>query len=158
MAEESESAEIRTRLQSDVHWLRGALAGFVAAVAMALVVGVLGIGLFDTIAAMYGQAGTPVYGVLAHLVHGTLFGLLFAAVLSDPGLYAIEAQPVRSVLAGLVFGLALAVAGTGLILPIWVNALAGDLTLSIPYITGPLLVYHLVYGSVLGLVYGLTDV
>lgn len=155
-SEESESVEIQTRLQSDVQWGHGALAGFVASLAMALVIGLWDATVLrDAIAALYQQEGNLVVGVLTHVIHGTLFGVLFALILSDPGLYHLDEHTGKSVLAGVVYGLALALFGAGIIMPIWLNSL-GSQDLPMPYITGPLLVWHLVYGTVLGLVYTLS--
>ena len=46
-------------------------------------------------------------GWLAHLAHGTLFGLVFALVLSDPGLYRVTDWAWKTVLAGVVYGFVL---------------------------------------------------
>lgn len=155
MAEQSESAAVRRRLQSNAHLLRGAVGGFVAAAVMAVVIGLLDLAWFERIATLYLQNGNALIGAAVHLVHGTMFGVLFALVLSDPGLYSIEDQPAKSVVAGLVFGFALAVTGAGIIMPIWLNVLGANETLSVPYVTGPIVVYHLVYGTVLGGIYAL---
>lgn len=87
---------------------------------------------------------------MAHLFHGTLFGMIFAAVLADPGLYRVNERIWKSVVAGAVYGLVLAVAGAGIIMPIWLGVVGFPTPPSIPNVTTPLLIWHAIYGVVLG--------
>lgn len=132
-------------------WRVGALAGFVATVMMGLVITVVDLEtLRVAIAGLYGQSGTLVVGWLAHLVHGTVFGVLFAAVLTDPSLHRVHESTGESVAAGLVYGLVLAVVGAGIIMPMWLEVVALPSAPPLPNITLPILAWHLVYGAVLG--------
>jgi len=63
--------------------------------------------LRDAVAGLYTFEGSLVAGWLAHLAHGTLFGLVFALVLSDPGLYRVTDWAWKTVLAGVVYGFVL---------------------------------------------------
>lgn len=146
--------EGESRWEAPVAWQSGAAAGFVATLATILVVLPLEPEFFgDTIAGMYGLEGVLVAGLLAHLIHGTLFGVVFAAVLSDPILVGVTNSLQRSVLAGLIFAMVLAVVGTGFILPTWMQFIGLTDLPEIPYLTETLVGWHALYGLVLGAVF-----
>jgi hypothetical protein len=135
-------------------WRGGALAGVVATVATIAVMLPVEPTLFsDTIAGMYGLEGAMVVGVAAHVIHGTLFGVLFAGVLSDPGVVGITNWLWKTVLAGAIFGLLLAVMATGFVLPAWMQFVGLANPPTMPYVTTTLLGWHLLYGAVLGLLF-----
>lgn len=144
-----ETVAAETPFQTRLHWGRGAAAGFVAA---AVTAGVIAGGdpafLREVVAALYLQRGSLVAGTLAHLLHGTLFGVGFALLLSDPSLYRVEEGVARAVPAGVAFGAVLALAGGGIALPLWLAAVGGSAPL--PYVTVPLVAWHLLYGAILG--------
>ncbi|WP_152041309.1 histidine kinase [Salinigranum salinum] len=144
--------------ESGVSWRTGGLAGFVATVVMGLVIGVMDLAtLRVAIAGLYGFEGSLVAGWVAHLAHGTLFGVVFAGVLADPGLYRVSEWLWKTVVAGVVFGLVLAVAGAGIVLPIWLGAVGVDVGASIPFVTVPSLLWHTLYGVVLGVGFHVGD-
>jgi hypothetical protein len=144
--------------ESGVSWRAGGLAGFVATAAMGLAIGAMDLAtLRVAIAGLYGFEGSLVAGWVAHLVHGTLFGVVFAGVLADPGLYRVSEWLWKTVVAGVVFGLVLAVAGAGIVLPIWLGAVGVDVGASIPFVTVPSLLWHTLYGVVLGVGFHVGD-
>lgn len=132
-------------------WKSGAVAGFIATLGMGIVIILMD---FETlrvaIAGLYVQEGSLVAGWIAHLIHGTLFGLLFAYVLTDPGLAGITRWTWKTVLAGIVYGLVLTVVGAGIIMPIWLNAVGFASPPPLPNVTGSSLIWHFVYGATLG--------
>lgn len=135
---------------STVPWRRGAVAGLLAAAVMGVVISSMNLSTMQTaIAGLYGQQGSLLTGWIAHLVHGTVFGVLFAATLADPALHRLTDWYWKSLLAGVVYGMMLAIVGAGIIMPIWLATV--DLHApAIPNVTGPMLLWHLVYGLVLG--------
>jgi len=146
------------QFQSRVAWRAGAAAGFVAAGVMALTIGLGNLALLrDAIAGLYLLDGSLVAGVLIHLVHGTLFGVVFAMILSDPGLYGLSQWRWKTTLAGIVYGLVLAVAGAGIIMPIWLDVVGAGVSRPIPNVTVSLLTWHVVYGTILGVVFSQLD-
>lgn len=146
--------ENASAFDSPIAWRGGLGAGLVATVATTLVLLPTNTSMFsETIAGMYGLEGALAVGLVAHLVHGTLFGLVFAMVLSDPGLVSITNWLWKTVLAGLCFGLALALVGTGFLLPVWTEFVGLTDPPSIPYVTSTLLGWHVLYGVVLGAVF-----
>lgn len=139
---------------SDWAWRGGAVAGFVATVATGIVIMITSQGVLqEAIAGMYGQRGSLIIGWVAHLVHGTLLGTLFSLLLADPGLYRLTDWWWKTLLAGVVFGLVLAITGAGIILPIWLEVLGYPSPPSFPFVTTGVLLWHLVYGVVLGTVF-----
>jgi len=129
----------------------GAVAGAIATIAMGLVITATDAELLRAaIAGLYGQQGSLVVAWLAHVLHGSLFGLLFAVVLSDPSLEPMRRQPAKTVVAGVVYGLVLTVIGAGIIMPIWLRLVRFPRALPIPNVTTASLIWHLVYGVVLG--------
>ncbi len=144
--------ETAAELAADVEWIAGAVAGTVATVAMGFVILATSGELFATVAGLYGQAGEPVAGMVAHAVHGAVFGVVFAVALADPRLKKATRGRRRSAVAGLGYGLVLAVVGAGIVLPIWAVALDLDAG-GIPYITASSIAWHVVYGLVLGVAF-----
>ena len=143
-----------SELEAPIAWRGGVTAGFIATVATSLVILPTNASMFsETIAGMYGLEGMFFVGLVAHLVHGTLFGLVFAMILSDPGLVYITNWLSKTVLAGVVFGLTLAIVGTGFLLPVWTQFAGLTSPPEIPWITFPLLGWHAIYGLVLGLLF-----
>jgi len=138
--------------------LGGAGAGFVAAVAMGLTFVLFEPALLrDYVPGLYGFAGSLVVGWLAHLGHGILFGLVFAVVMDDPSLVSVSGRIWTAVLAGVVFGIVLAVVGTGIVLPMWSRAAGFSPAPAIPFVTAALLVGHVVFGAVLGALFHVVD-
>jgi len=132
-------------------WQSGALAGFVATVVTGLMTTLTDFGVvWRSVAGLYGLEEFLVAGWVVHLVHGTLFGIGFAALLSDPGLYRLSDWAWKTVLAGVVYGLVLAVAGAGFIMPVWLALVGFTAAPPTPNVTTSLLAWHLVYGVVLG--------
>lgn len=133
-------------------------AGVVGAIAMGVTFMALdGSLLRESIPGLYGLEGSLVAGWALHLVHGALFGLVFAVVMDDPSLVRVSDYVWKSTIAGVVFGLVLAIVGMGVIMPMWSQAAGLSLAMDIPFVTAPLLVGHLVFGAVIGAVFPFVD-
>lgn len=147
----AERDERRSFDEASWRWRGGAIAGFVATVVMGLAITLVEASTMQVaIAGLYGQSGNLLAGWLAHLVHGTLFGVLFGVLLSDPGIHRVADWYWKSIIAGVTYGLVLAVVGAGIIMPIWLNVAGFPAPPPIPNVTSSLLVWHLLYGLVLG--------
>ncbi len=139
-------------------WNGGALAGLLATVVMGVAISVTDLSTLQiAIAGLYGQSGSLVTGWIAHLVHGTVFGSLFTLLLADPGLHRLTDWYWKTVLAGVVYSVVLAVAGAGILMPIWLGLVGFPVPPSIPNVTTPMLFWHLTYGLVLGGLYPAID-
>lgn len=146
--------EPRPRFETGVAWKGGALAGALATIATGIVITILGLDtLRIVIAGLYGQSGSLVTGWIAHVVHGTLFGVIFAGILTDPGLFRLADWRWKTVLAGLAYGLVLAIVGAGIIMPIWLAAAGFPEPPTMPHVTAASLLWHGIYGVVLGAIY-----
>lgn len=143
--------QAQPRFESTAAWKGGALAGALAATVMGVLVTVMDLTTLRVlIAGLYGLSGSLVAGWVTHLVHGTIFGVIFAAVLSDPGLYRLTDWRWKTALAGLVYGLLLAIVAAGIVMPIWLRAAGLPDPPAAPFVTTSSLLWHGVYGLVLG--------
>ncbi|WP_435178816.1 histidine kinase [Halorussus sp. AFM4] len=139
-------------------WKGGATAGLIATFAMGLAISVVQLSTLQiAIAGLYGFEGSLVAGWIAHLVHGSLFGVIFAGLMADPGLYRVSDSFSKTVVAGVVYGLVLAIIGAGIIMPIWFGLAGFPTPPSIPNVTVPLLIWHGIYGVVLGSLFPLVN-
>jgi len=140
--------------ESTPAWRGGALAGVVATVVMGGIITATDLAVLqESIAGLYGLRGNLVAGWVAHLAHGTLFGAVFALLLADPGLYRLTEWRWKTLLAGVIYALVLAVVGAGIMMPIWLGFAGFPAPPSVPHVTTPSLLWHLVYGVVLGAVF-----
>lgn len=153
--QETESAhETGPRFDATVTWRGGAVAGALATITTGLVITVMDLAFLRVfIAGLYGQSGSLAAGWIAHLVHGTVFGVVFAVILSDPGLYRLGDWRWKTTIAGLVYGFVLAIVGAGIIMPIWLSVAGFPDPPTLPFVTQSSLIWHAVYGVVLGAIY-----
>jgi hypothetical protein len=136
----------------------GVVAGLVAALASAIAITLVDASvLSDAIASLYGFSGSLLAGWVAHLAHGALFGLEFAAVSTDPMLSGARKRSLRVVIAAIVFGLVLAVAGAGVVMPMWLDALGVGSGEPLARLSMPLILWHGLYGLVLGVGFAVLD-
>ena len=102
------------------------------------------------IGALYGQP-TVMAGWIAHMFHSVAFALVFAVVVTRPGFD--EDSLIRITELGAIYGLVLEFVAAGVALPIWANAV-GVGPLPIPFLIPIGFLTHLVYGILLGAVFG----
>lgn len=149
-----ETTEIREPFEGIWHWRAGGMAGLAGSAVTGAIVSVTDIGTLQVaVSGLYGLGGSLLAGWVAHLLHGALFGLLFAAALADPALYRVSELRWKTLAAGVVYAVVLAVFGAGIVMPIWLGTLGMVDPPPIPYVTDSILVWHLVYGAVLGGLY-----
>lgn len=150
------SASVRTP------WAAGVAAGLVAGVAMGLVLH-LGANAMALVGALYGWP-TVTGGWVVHMVNSVLIALLFTVVVSRPAVAERVEARWQYVVGGVVYATAVGLVTAGVMLPVTMN-LRGTRTLPEPIlpVTGGLgiaivvtsvAVAHVVYGVVLGAVYG----
>ncbi len=143
------------------NWRAGAIGGFVAGIAMGVVLhGILG--LMPTIGALIGIE-TVVAGWAVHLFNSTLFGTLFIAVFDRPFFDDLGSDVGGCVSLGVVHSALLGMITGGLLLPTAI-AIEGATSLPVPTLPVPgltasfefgavIAVAHLIYGVVLGRVF-----
>jgi hypothetical protein len=135
-------------------WKAGAVAGLLATVAMGVAITLTNeLTLQRAIAGLYGQEGSLVAGWAAHLAHGTLFGLVFAGILTDPTFYDLTDSVLKTAVLGVCYGLLLAIAGAGFVMPVWLSLVGFPNPPAVLNLNAPILGWHLLYGVALGGLY-----
>lgn len=146
------------KFESSWAWKIGAASGLVATVAMGVAISTMNLAVLrEAIAGLYGFEGVLVAGWAAHLFHGTLFGIIFGGFMTDPGIHGVSRWAWKTVVAGVVFGIVLAIVGAGIIMPIWLGTVGFPASPEMPYVTVGTLVWHVVYGFVLGALFWYLD-
>jgi two-component system OmpR family sensor kinase len=125
--------------------LRNSVGGaLIAGVAMGVLLQALTTSL-PAIGGLYGAESARV-GWILHLFHSVVFGVAFATLLAPDG-----ETLGRGVATGVAYGLALWLVAAGVVMPLWLDAVGVPAT--VPMLTGPSLVGHTVWGSLLGALY-----
>jgi hypothetical protein len=135
-------------------WRLGLASGFLGGLAFGAVVSVTDPSVLrSTIPAIYGVAppGDVVLGWVVHMLHATLLGIAFSAVIGMTNLSGASAR--EQVGAGIVFALVSWGVLAVVALPLWVGLLGSPVSVSFPYVDGTMLAGHAVYGTVMGVVY-----
>lgn len=150
--------ESRSPFERRFAWQGGAIAGLIATIAMGIAITIMDLETLRlSIAGLYGQEGNLVIGWGAHLLHGILFGVLFAVILADPGLYRVTSSVWKTIGGGVVYGLVLSVVAAGIIMPLWLDAVGVSELGSVPSITRSSFAWRLLYGIVLGALFPLLE-
>lgn len=110
-----------------------------------------------TVPAIYGLTPPPdmLLGWIFHLLHATVFGVGFAAVVVRFDLAGTSAR--TQLAAATVYALVGWLALTALALPAWLAVLDTTASLPFPYVTSSALAAHVTYGFTLGTVYYVFD-
>ena len=133
-------------------WVSGVLAGIAGSVVMAVVMIAMGATpvLAGAMPGLYTLAppANPVAGLFVHLSHGAVLGVVFLAALNA----ADVSDPRRVVAAALGYGVLVWVLLAALVMPVWLSAVGFPNAPPFPNFAVPSLLWHLVYGAVLGAV------
>lgn len=113
--------------------------------------------LRTTVPAVYGLAPPPdaLLGWIVVLVHGSVLGVVFAALIERGELAGAAAN--EQLRAGLGFGLTLWLVLAVVGLPVWLRLTGSSVVVPLPYLSSSLLAAHLTYGFTLGIVYYMFD-
>ena len=129
------------------------IAGLVGGLGGSLVMGVAMLAmnaptLAVAIPSLYGLAPppTPVVGMGVHLVHGAVLGVVFAGIV---GTFALD-SPGTVVGAGLAWGVVTWALLAALVMPVWLGVVGSPASPPFPNFAVPSLLWHLIYGGVLG--------
>jgi hypothetical protein len=134
---------------SDSNWSAGLVGGVGGALAMgAAVLAMNTPTLAVAIPSLYGLVPppNPVVGMGVHLVHGAVLGVVFAGIV---GALALD-SPGTVVGAGLAWGVVTWAVLAALIMPVWLGAVGSPASPPFPNFAVPSLLWHLIYGLVLG--------
>jgi len=137
------------------NWQAGVLGGVTGALAMgALVLAMNPPTLTVAIPSLYLLAPPPNAGVglVVHVSHGAVLGVGFAAVV---GAFGVDGT-AQQVGLGVGWGIATWVVLAALLMPVWLGAVGSPASPPFPNFAPPSLLWHVVYGAVLGGVYAAT--
>ncbi|WP_181685248.1 DUF6789 family protein [Halorhabdus salina] len=91
-------------------------------------------------------------GLVVHISHGAALGVVFAAVIG----FLDTNSTAATVGAGAVWGIVTWIGLAALLMPVWLTAVGSPASPPFPNFATPSLLWHLVYGLGLGVVYTLT--
>lgn len=131
-------------------WVVSGLTGVTAGIIFGFFIQSLN--LFPLIGSIVGFESV-IGGVIVHLIASAVFGILYAALLSFQPLQQYASRITTGAGIGFVYGLLLWIIVTSIAFPVLLNVTQG-LTQPVPDFNLQLLVGHLVYGLVLGGIYG----
>lgn len=132
-------------------WQAGVVGGILGAAAMAIAISAMNPGtLTNAIPGLYGLSG-GIAGWVVHLSHGAVLGVLYAALVEFDAL-GVDSMG-KYLGAGIVWGVVTWAVLAAIIMPIWLGAVGFPNAPPLPNFAVPSLVWHLIYGVVLGIVY-----
>jgi hypothetical protein len=137
------------------NWKAGVVGGLAGAAVMgALVVAMNLATLAVAIPSLYTLAppANPGVGLFVHLSHGAVLGVVFAGLVQVFNI----GEPKRLVGLGLGWGVTTWVVLAALVMPLWLGAVGSPASPPFPNFAVPSLLWHAVYGVVLGGVYAVT--
>jgi len=137
------------------NWQAGVLGGILGALAMgALVLAMNPPVLAVAIPSLYGLAPppNPGLGMVVHVSHGAVLGVIFAAI---AGTLGVERTAQRVGL-GVGWGVVTWIGLAALVMPVWLSVVGSPASPPFPNFAPPSLLWHAVYGAVLGGVYAAT--
>jgi hypothetical protein len=152
------STETRTQTDdgSADNWRAGAVGGIVGAIGMAaLVLAMNTPTLAVAIPSLYLLAppANVGAGLFVHVSHGAILGVVFAGVV---GTFELDSTPAQ-VGAGVGWGVVTWVVLAALVMPVWLSVVGSPASPPLPNFAPPSLLWHAVYGVVLGGVYAAVD-
>ena len=139
-------------LRTGGDWKAGVVGGVVGAVAMGALMLVMNPPtLTVAIPSLYGLAPpeSAAAGLFVHLSHGAVLGVGFAALVGAVGSDSYG----RTVGLGAAWGVVAWVVLAGLLMPLWLSAVGSPANPPFPNFALPSLLWHVVYGAVLGSIY-----
>jgi hypothetical protein len=142
-----------TATESDVYladWQAGVVGGIAGATVMAVLISVMNAAVLEgAIPGLYGLFG-GIAGWAVHLSHGAVLGVVFAAIVESG---VVGRSVGRVVGLGLLWGVVTWVGLAALVMPLWLSAVGFPMAPPFPNFAVPSLLWHAVYGGVLGVAY-----
>ncbi|WP_435195134.1 DUF6789 family protein [Natronomonas sp. EA1] len=137
---------------SDGNWQAGVVGGIIGAIVMgALVLAMNPPTLAVAIPSLYTLAPppSPGMGLFVHVSHGAVLGVVFAALAGVVG----EGSTGKLAALGIGWGVVTWAVLAALLMPVWLSAVGSPANPPFPNFAIPSLLWHVVYGLVLGVVY-----
>ncbi|MFC7097670.1 DUF6789 family protein [Halobaculum marinum] len=148
------ATEHGTRAESG-NWRAGTIGGIAGGLAMgALVLAMNAATISVAIPSLYGLAPPPApgLGLVVHVSHGAVLGVVFAGIVGS-----LDLDDDRAVVGlGVAWGVVTWAVLAALVMPVWLGAVGSPANPPFPNFAPPSLLWHVVYGLVLGGVYAAT--
>lgn len=148
------ATDTRSRTDTDVllaDWQAGVVGGIAGAAVMGILMSVMNPAVLEAaIPALYGLSG-GIAGWFVHLSHGAVLGVVFAAIVESGAVG--DRTPTKTVGLGIVWGVLVWATLAALVMPVWLSAVGFPMAPPLPNFAPPSLLWHAVYGAVLGAVY-----
>jgi hypothetical protein len=138
-------------------WKGGVAAGQAGGAVMAVLMVLMNPApLVGAIPSMYGLTPpNPAAGVFIHLSHGAVLGVALVGVLGAVGVDTSDR--IRTLGAGVAWGVVTWVVLAALVMPVWLSAVGSPASPPLPNFALPSLLWHAVYGAVAGAVLPAVD-
>jgi len=133
-------------------WEVGTIGGVLGAAVMGvLVLAMNPPTLAIAIPSLYGLAPppSPAAGLFVHISHGAVLGVVFAGLV---GILDLDSRG-SLVGAGIVWGVVTWIGLAAVVMPVWLSVVGSPASPPLPNFAMPSLLWHVVYGLVLGSVY-----
>lgn len=131
-------------------WQAGVVGGIAGAAVMAVLISLMNAAvLAAAIPGLYGLSG-GIAGWAVHLSHGAVLGVTFAAIAE----YGLGDSSTGSVVGlGVAWGVVTWIGLAALVMPVWLSTVGFPAAPPFPNFAVPSLLWHVVYGGVLGVAY-----
>jgi hypothetical protein len=151
------STETATAVDTGIElgdWQAGVVGGILGAAVMAIAVSAMNPPtLMGGIPGLYTLSG-GIAGWVVHLSHGAILGVVYAAIVEAD---VVSVDSVGKYLgAGIVWGIITWGLLAAIVMPIWLSAVGFPQAPPLPNFAIPSLIWHLLYGIVLGIIYPLS--
>lgn len=143
--------DVRTSSQTS-NWKAGAVGGIAGGIVMGALMLVMNEAVLAVaIPSLYSLAPPPnlPVGLGIHVFHGMMLGIAFAGI---AGALGFDSRS-RIVVLGFAWGVVTWAVLAGLVMPVWLGAVGSPASPPFPNFAPPSLLWHVVYGLVLGGVY-----
>ena len=146
------ATETSHRVESGIgefNWKAGAVGGILGSFVMGILIIVMNTAVIAVaIPSLYAIAPppNPVAGMAVHLFHGAVLGIIFAGIVGAISLNS----PGKVVGVGIVWGCLTWLVLAGLLMPTWLAAVGSPASPPFPNFAPPSLLWHVVYGAILG--------
>ncbi|WP_276997899.1 DUF6789 family protein [Haloquadratum walsbyi] len=155
----STTTETANNPQADVYngeWTAGVIGGIAGAMVMAAAIIAMNTPtLAVAIPSLYTLAppANVGLGLFVHLSHGAILGVIFAALIGVGEFSGLGAR----VGVGVVWGVITWAGFAALVMPVWLGAVGSPASPPLPNFAPPSLLWHLLYGVVLGVIYDVSE-
>ncbi|WP_227380557.1 histidine kinase [Haladaptatus halobius] len=154
MATETDSEHVSdAEMTTTGGWQAGVIAGLSGGAVMGVMLTIAMRPVIEhAIPALWGLDG-GLAGWIIHMSNAAIFGVIFAAVATQPSVRNYTTSLGQSAVLGIGYGVVLWIVAAVIVMPLWLQAVGFANAPAFPNISMKSLMGHIIYGLVLGLVY-----